>query len=373
MRSNEIERAAAKMFVVGFDGTSVTPAVRRLVDRGISGVVLFGRNVESAEQVAALCAELKSLANRPFMICVDQEGGRVMRLRDGFTRIPSMRAVGEAGDETLARGVGEILGRELRAVNIDVDLAPVLDVDTNPKNPVIAHRSLGRDPSTVSRLGCEIIGGIQSQGVAACAKHFPGHGDTSQDSHLHLPRLGHAMDRLASVELPPFEAAVRAGVAMVMTAHVIFEPLDPTHPATMSKAVLEGLLRKRLNFDGVVISDALEMKAIAKHFAVEEVVTRGANAGVDLFAPCEESDLRDQAIDALIAAAERGDVDTSRMEQSGRRIDALMTRYAKPPAPAGSLLELLNAQESQRVVERILERASDTSQGAPDPTAHRLV
>jgi beta-N-acetylhexosaminidase len=368
---SELERAAAKMFCVGFDGTDVTPTMRRLIERGVSGVVLFGRNIVSAQQVAELCAELKSIAVRPLLICVDQEGGRVMRLREGFTQIPSMRAVGETNDSALARAVGEVLGRELRAVNIDVDLAPVLDVDTNPDNPVIAHRSLGRDPQRVARLGCEIIAGIQSQGVAACGKHFPGHGDTSQDSHLHLPRLPHSMERLRGVEIPPFEAAVNCGVSMIMTAHVIFEPLDPTYPATMSKPVLDGLLRKQLGFDGVVISDAIEMKAIAANYSVDEVVTRGALAGIDLFAPCEESDLRDRAIDALVRAVERNDVPRSRLDEAARRIDALAAEYAKPAHPVAS--EVIGCDAHRQVVERILERATDRSVGKPDPTAHRLV
>jgi beta-N-acetylhexosaminidase len=368
----DLERAAAKMFCVGFDGTTVTPAVRRLVERGVSGIVLFGRNVQSAQQVAELCAELKAIAGRPLLVCVDQEGGRVMRLREGFTDIPAMRAVGQAGDASLARAIGRVLARELRAVNIDVDLAPVLDVDTNPDNPVIAHRSLGRDPELVARLGCAIIEGIQAEGVAACGKHFPGHGDTSQDSHLQLPRLPHSMQRLSSVELPPFEAAVRAGVAMIMTAHVIFEPLDDGYPATMSRRVLHALLRERLGFEGVIISDALEMKAIAANFPVEEVVTRGVDAGIDLFAPCEESDLRDRAIDALIKAVERGQVSRERLSESGSRIDALAARYAKPPVDSAAR-GVIGSAEHRVVVENVLERAQDTSVGQADPTAHRLV
>jgi beta-N-acetylhexosaminidase len=369
----DIERAAAKMFCVGFDGTTVTPTIRRLIERGVSGVILFGRNVQSAQQVAELNAELKAVAaGRPLLVCVDQEGGRVMRLREGFTPIPAMRAVGQAGDPALAREIGRILGRELRAVNIDVDFAPVLDVDTNPDNPVIAHRSLGRDPQLVARIGCEIIAGIQGEGVAACGKHFPGHGDTSQDSHLHLPRLPHSMDRLGRVELPPFEAAVRAGVSMIMTAHVIFEPLDSKYPATMSRPVLHGLLRERLGFNGVVITDGLEMKAIAANFSTDELVTRGVNAGIDLFAPCEESDLRDRAIDALIKAVERGEVSRERLEESGRRIDALAGKYVQAPVEP-SMRRVIGCADHLGVVERIAQVAQDTSVGKADPTAHRLV
>lgn len=369
---SELECAVARMFCVGFEGTTVTPNIRRLIDRGIGGVTLFGRNVQSAKQVAELTAELKSVAKRPLIVAVDQEGGRVMRLREGFTSVPAMRAVGQANDVELARGVGRLLARELRAVNIDVDFAPVLDVDTNPANPVIAHRSLGPTPDLVSRLGVAIIEGMQAEGVAACGKHFPGHGDTSQDSHLHLPRLPHALKRLEEIELVPFKAAVRAGVAMIMTAHVVFEPIDPTLPATMSHPVLTGVLRNQLGFDGVVISDGLEMKAIAANFTPDELVTRGANAGLDLFAPCEEGDFRDRVIDALIRAVERGDVPRARIDEANRRIDTLCARFVKPPVSADALNVLASA-EHRAVVDRIAQLAEDTSVGAADPTAHRLV
>jgi beta-N-acetylhexosaminidase len=364
---SELERAAAKMFCVGFDGVAVTPAIRRLIELGVSGVILFGRNVKSAEQVAKLCAELKSIAARPLIICIDQEGGRVRRLREGFTPIPSMRAVGQYGNLNIARQIGQILARELRAVNIDVNLAPVLDVDTNPANPVIADRSFGADPGLVTRLGCALIDGLQSEGVAACGKHFPGHGDTSQDSHLDLPRLPHSMERLARVELPPFAAAVRAGLAMIMTAHVIFEPLDAIYPATMSEPVLDGLLRRRLGFDGVVISDALEMKAIAAHFPVEEVVIRGVQAGIDLFAPCEETDLRDRAIAALVHAVERGSVSLARLDDSARRVNALASAYVKPPVKGGAARAVIGCGAHRAVLEPLLNRVNTADDA--DPTA----
>ena len=181
-----LDREVASLLCVGFTGTEPSPEVLELIARGVGGVILFSRNVRDAEQVAALSAALKRAAGRPLLISVDQEGGRVARLRapQGFTELPPMRALGATGDEHLAFAVGALLGRELRAVGIDQDYAPVVDVDTNPRNPVIGDRSLGRDPAAVGRLGAAVARGLQSAGVAACAKHFPGHGDTSQDSHL---------------------------------------------------------------------------------------------------------------------------------------------------------------------------------------------
>jgi beta-N-acetylhexosaminidase len=369
MRLDELEKSIARMFCIGFSGTEVTGAARELIGRGAGAVVLFARNVESPGQVAELCGELKSIAARPFLTCIDQEGGRVRRLRDGFTHIPSMRALGQTGDERLAHDVGRVLARELRAVNIDVNFAPTLDVDTNPANPVIGDRSFGATSQLVSRMGTALIRGLQENGVAACGKHFPGHGDTSQDSHHDLPRLPHPIERLEEIELPPFRAAVGAGVGMIMTAHVVFEPIDPDYPATMSERVLHGILRERMKFEGVIVTDDLEMKAISANFGIEEVIVRGANAGVNLFAICHEPGLQNRAIDALIMAVQKGDVALERVVESNRRIDALMARYAHAAGSAG-LVEQLNSAEHRAVVARVeeLEEDGGGNGNANDPT-----
>jgi beta-N-acetylhexosaminidase len=217
-------------------------------------------------------------------------------------------------------------------------------------------------------MGTALIRGLQESGVAACGKHFPGHGDTSQDSHFDLPRLPHPIERLEEIELPPFRAAVQAGVAMIMTAHVVFEPIDPDYPATMSRRVLHGILREEMGFDGVIISDDLEMKAISANFDIAEVVTRGANAGVDLFAICHDADLQNRAIDALVRAVERGEVAGERIAEANRRLDALMGRYAKP-ANAVSDFVPLNSPEHRAVVERIAVDTGDNGDDeAMDPT-----
>src|SRR5512133_1769773 len=210
---SSLDRDASALLCVGFHGKTPSPEVLELIRRGVSGVILFSRNVESAEQVAELTAALKRAAGRPLLVTIDQEGGRVARLRapQGFTELPPMRAIGAAGDDRLAFEVGALLGRELRAVGIDQDYAPVVDVDTNPANPVIGDRSFGREASGVGRMGAAVARGLQSAGVAACAKHFPGHGDTSQDSHRDLPRLAHPVERLREVELVPFRALADAG------------------------------------------------------------------------------------------------------------------------------------------------------------------
>lgn len=363
---SDLDRLAAGLFCVGFSGTSPSREMEELQRRGVAGAILFSRNVESPEQFASLCSALKVGAKRPFLTSVDQEGGRVMRLRSPFTDIPPMRALGKAADPGLAREIGAILGRELRAVNVDLDFAPVLDVDTNPLNPVIGDRSFGTSPREVGALGAALIQGLQGAGVAACGKHFPGHGDTSQDSHLDLPRLPHSLERLESTELPPFQAAIDAKVASIMTAHVIFEPFDSHYPATMSRPTLDGILRDRMGFDGVVISDDLEMKAIADHFGLEEAVVRGILAGVDLFLVCHTPELQHLAIDYLVGAVERGDVPRARLEQAHARVQNLMARYVKPPQP-GDFREVVGSAAHRAVVDHIRSLAGREA-GGRDPT-----
>jgi beta-N-acetylhexosaminidase len=358
----DLERAVARMFAVGFDGKTLTPSLEKLLDRGVGAVALFSRNVESPQQVARLCYDIHNRAGRPILIGIDQEGGRVARLRDGFTPIPSMRALGAMADEKLAEKIGRLLAAELRAVNIAMDFAPVMDVDSNPANPVIGDRSFGPDPALVAKMGVALLRGLQAEGVAACAKHFPGHGDTSTDSHFELPSLSHPASRLQQVELPPFAAAIEAGVAAVMTAHVVFDAIDPENPATLSRAVLTDLLRQQLKFEGLIFSDALEMRAISDRFAIEETVIRGANAGLDVLAICENPDLQNRAIDALSSGLRSGKVTEEIVYNANVRIERLVRQYVRP-AVENPDLSVLNSPEHRAMVEQIAALPV-----GPDPT-----
>lgn len=332
MTDRALHRLASSLFMVGFPGTTPTDDVLRLIDDGIAGAILFKRNVDSPTQTAALIRSLKAHAARPFIVSVDQEGGRVARLRGPpFTALPPMRELGRTRDLKLAERVGRLLAFECRAVGFDWDFAPVLDVDTNPANPVIGDRSLHADARAVAELGVAMARGMEAEGVASCGKHFPGHGDTSQDSHLALPKLPHDLARLRSVELVPFAAWAKAGLSSVMTAHVIFDALEPGVPATMSARVLTGLLRQELGFEGVIVSDDLEMKAIADHFSVARAVVEGVIAGVDLFLVCHHASVQRAAIDALVEAVKQGRVSEQRLEQSRARLAALAKRFAHGP------------------------------------------
>lgn len=324
----DLETAAARLLTVGFHGKAPTPELERLLARGVGGVILFSRNAGSPAEVLELTRAIKRKAGRPLVVSVDQEGGKVARLRDGFTELPAFRALGELRDEALALEYGRMVGTELAAVGVDLDFAPVLDVDTNPKNPVIGERSLGSDPALVAKLGVAFAEGLAGAGVAACGKHFPGHGDTHTDSHLTLPRLTHSLSRLVDVELVPFAAAAAARIPAIMTAHVVFEALDPERPATLSSAVLRGLLRERLGYDGVVFSDDLEMQAIAAHYAISDVMIDGLTAGVDSFLACHTAELAHQAIDAVVSGVRRGVLSPSRVQEAAGRVQALAERFA---------------------------------------------
>jgi beta-N-acetylhexosaminidase len=366
--TNDLETQAARLFSVGFHGKELGDDLQKLVARGVSGVVFFSRNVASPADVADLTNAIKRVATRPLLLALDQEGGQVARLRQGFTEVPPMRAIGATRSAVLSREVGALIGRELRAVGFDMNYAPVFDVDTNPANPVIGARSFGDTPALVSELGVALAAGLESASVAACGKHFPGHGDTSQDSHLELPRLPHSFERLEQTELAPFAAAVAAGIPSIMTAHVVFEPLDAIYPATMSRAVLHGLLREKMGYDGLVVSDDIEMRAISDHFAVEDVIARGLNAGVDQFLCCHSAETAHRAIDAVIHAVESGDVSREVLATANRRILTFTQRYAQP-AQSSIDLSCLRSEGHLAVIERVLRGAATPVTAAGyDPT-----
>ncbi|MSQ90939.1 MAG: beta-N-acetylhexosaminidase [Phycisphaerales bacterium] len=325
-------RLAARLMCIGFDGPVLNDAAREMIHAGVSGVILFARNATSHDELRVIAAAVKTCGAEshgpPIFVSIDHEGGRVVRLRSGMTVVGAMREVGRSGVEEASR-VGALFARELRSANVDLDFAPVVDVDSNPANPVIGERSFSADPAIVARCGAAFITALQSGGVAGCAKHFPGHGDTAVDSHLALPRLSHAIERLRAIELPPFAAAARAGVASIMTAHVVFDAVDPGVPATMSRRVIEGVLRDELGFEGVVFSDCLEMEAIASTMSTGEAAVRAIEAGVDCVIICHRLDRQREAIDALASAIASGRLPRARVLQAVTRLDGMMQRFVR--------------------------------------------
>jgi beta-N-acetylhexosaminidase len=364
-----------QLFVVGFDGTDVPAAAEDLfVRHGAGGAILFKRNIVDVEQVVGLNTRLFEIGQKcasPLLVSVDQEGGRVARLRGVMTDVPAMRVVGAAAatDPELPYRLGAMMARELVALGFHWDFAPVADVDTNPANPVIGERSFSRDAHVVADVAARFIEGMQGQGLAACAKHFPGHGDTDTDSHLALPRLPHSLQRLHDVELVPFRKAAAVGVASMMTAHVMFPALDPDEPATLSATILEQLLRKTCNYDGVCVSDDLEMAAVAERYEIEVLVEKGLNAGCDLFLICKDTDKAARAIEAAHRLVDTGKVPVARVQEALRRVAAMKRRYVGAPA-APSLSDargMLRTGPHTALAERLMAAASEaTASARPD-------
>jgi beta-N-acetylhexosaminidase len=329
-------RKAGQRLMVGFQGHEASADVKRLIrDYAAGSVILFARNVDSPEQVAELVRELQECArdsghDLPLLIGVDQEGGRVARLKQPWTLWPPLRALGQTGSLDFARRMGAALAEELVACGIRCDFAPVMDVDTNPKNPVIGDRSFGSDPELVGRLGAAMIHGLQGAGVVACAKHFPGLGDSDVDPHLERSTVDHSLSRLRDVELPPFKKAVLAQVASVMTAHLVVRELDETLPATLSARVLGGLLREELKFGGVVFTDDMDMKAVAKHWPAEESAVLAAKAGCDVLSFCADHDSQVHALEGLVRAQESEQISTTAMDDACERVKRLKERFVLP-------------------------------------------
>ena len=276
------------MFVSGFEGTSLNSQTEKLIsEQGIGGLILFERNFENPKQLKTLIENLQSLTapnSPPLFISVDQEGGRVTRLKKNFTQFPPMSCLGKAGSDDLAYRFGIAMGKEMRAVGINMDYAPVLDVHSNPENPIIGKRAISSDPDVVARLGCKIIQGFQDAGTVPVGKHFPGHGDTSQDSHLILPRVERNKESLEQIELVPFSKAFQKGLDVIMTAHVVYEAIDPDNPATLSAAVIATAIRQQIGFQGLLMSDDISMGALQS--AMPQRTAGAVRAGCDVVLHC---------------------------------------------------------------------------------------
>ncbi|MEK4275177.1 beta-N-acetylhexosaminidase [Paenibacillus sp. FSL R7-0026] len=322
-----LEQKVGQLLMCGFHGQHADEQITRLIrDYHIGGVIYFRRNVESIDQLTRLSAELQDMAAEagalPLMISVDQEGGMVARIdKEGMTQVPGNMALGATGNPEYTLECAQILGRELKNIGIDMNLAPVVDVNNNPLNPVIGVRSYGEHAESVAAHGVAAITGYQSQGIAATAKHFPGHGDTAVDSHLGIVTVPHDRNRLEQMELLPFRRAIEAGVDAIMTAHVMFPSIEPEPiPATLSHKVLTGLLREEMGFEGIIITDCLEMHAISKPYGVAEAAIRAVEAGADLILVSHT--LQDQvaALEAIVEAVRTGRVSEEVIHQALERI-----------------------------------------------------
>jgi beta-N-acetylhexosaminidase len=360
MSLREIRAHAGQLLISGFDGLALPPEMRAIArELDLGGVILFSRNVEAPEQVAEVAVAAGELRQEvPLWVSVDQEGGRVQRLKDPpFTRWPPPVTLGRAKDPELVRRFARALAAELKAVGITLDFAPVLDVLTNAKNPAIGDRAFSDSAEEVARLGRVIVETLQGEGMAAAGKHFPGHGDTGVDSHHELPVCELPPDRIRRVELVPFRAAIAADVAFMLTCHVVFPAFDETHPATLSPAIVQTLLKEELGFAGAVLTDDLDMRAIADRYGIEETVVRCLRAGCDGFLICNgDYDKKVRALEAVIREAEMDKAFATRVEDALARMRRPKLRYLGTPAPRFDPRQLrtaLGSLEHQMVAEEM--------------------
>jgi beta-N-acetylhexosaminidase len=331
--SRDVERSAAGCLLASFPGHEAPDWIRRWLERGLGGIVLFADNVRDGEQVAEVTGALRG-EQPDLVVAIDEEGGDVTRLEaDSGSSYPGNLALGFVDDVELTRAVAGAIADELRAAGVTLNLAPVADVNSNPRNPVIGVRSFGSQPELVARHVAAFVTGAQERGVAACAKHFPGHGDTAVDSHLELPVVDDDRNTLLAGPLLPFRAAVDVGVAAIMTAHILVPALDSV-PATLSEPLVSGLLRRELGFDGAIVSDALEMKAISAEVGIEEGAVRALAAGVDALCIGHDVDegLVERVHGALVRAVSSGRLRPERLEEAA----AAVTRLGRVSSAAPS-------------------------------------
>ena len=318
-----------QLFFIGISGKALTEDEKKfIVENDIGGICLFSRNLEDPKQIFDLCQEIQSLKSRqasrmPLFIGIDMEGGRVHRLQPPFTRWPAIKILGDLDSSSAAFKFGLFMGDELRSVGINLNFAPCVDVLTNPKNEIIGDRSVSTDPEMVGKIASGLARGYIKSGILCCAKHYPGHGNTLLDSHLDLPVEDVARDRMEEVELPPFKKAIRSRLDFMMTAHIKYSNVDPDWPATLSKIWLKDILRDELRYRGLIISDDLDMKALADNYDKADIPVRALQAGCDVLLYCNEPDSPPVAIEAVTRAIDSKELDSAEIQASIDRVLAV--------------------------------------------------
>lgn len=353
-------RTAGRLLVTGFDGPELSVRTREALRRGErAGCILFKRNLETAAQTRALTASIQAATSTTAVIAIDEEGGRVSRLPPGEARLPPMRMLGAIGDADLVFDAGRAIGARLFELGFNLDFAPILDVDSNPANPVIGDRSFGANPERVAELAAAFARGLNAGSVLSCGKHFPGHGDTDKDSHFDLPIIRHDRARLDRVELAPFRIASAEKIDSIMSAHVVIEALEPGEPATFSKRAMTDLLRSELGFEGVLVSDDLEMRAVSARCHAGEAALRAIRAGCDLLLVCKSEDEADRAHAALTKEIASSTEFAARAEEAGARVDKLRARATELAA---------RGPEAGVDLEQVLGRIADAAASMGRPT-----
>jgi len=344
-------------FLLGFEGTALPDELRSLLAEGLAGVAIYRRNWTSIEGLRALTKEIRAAAGRPVLMGMDAEPGGPFALPSPFTQWPTAAELGAVNDATLVERVAAAIGRELRAVGVNLNFAPVLDLHVHAESPVTQERSFGGNPSQVAALGGAFVRGLRDAGVLACAKHFPGHGDALLDPHQELPVFRGTPQRLDTMELVPFDAAIQEGVSMVMTAHILLTEIEPKRPASLSRSLIQHTLRERMGFGGVVLADDLGMGAIRKRYGIGEAAVAALRAGTDIVMLCHDWAEVRPAMERVRAACESGKVIAREMQAGRERIawlrDALKVMEAEG---SGRGLETVGCAGHGRLAKEIRKR-----------------
>lgn len=327
-----LDEKIGQLVIVGIDDYTNNEHSKTLINTyHVGGFILFGQNIKNSAQLLELINSLKetnsSNNKTPLLLGVDEEGGRVSRMPSEFVKLPSNAAVGHVNNSNFSYKIGEILGQELKGFGLNVDFAPVLDVNSNRKNPVIGDRSFGSNPPLVSNLGIQTMKGIQSQNIISVVKHFPGHGDTLVDSHFGLPIVYNDIKRLNNLELVPFSNAIKHGVDMIMVAHILLPKIDLNNPASFSKTIITDILRKRMNFNGVVITDDMTMGAIIKKYDIGDASIKSLNAGSDIILVCHDFDKEVTVLNAIKNSVAKGTLPEKTINEKVYRILKLKEKY----------------------------------------------
>lgn len=363
MTTSELRDLVGQMFIVGFDGYSVPNDFKNfLQEYNLGGTIYFKRNVQSPAQIAELSNEIqfgcRTKKNPALFISIDHEGGKVNRLVKPFTKFPGNDHLGELNSPKIAYEFGAVLARELSAVGININYAPVVDVNTNEKSPIIASRAFSSDPEICGKMGSAVCRGLQKFGVMAVAKHFPGHGDTKEDSHFVLPTVDKTVAQLEEIELLPFRRVIRSRVDGIMTAHILNPKLDPKYPATMSEFTMKKLLREELRYTKLIISDDLEMKAIADNYGADEAAVLSVKAGCDLLIYRGDNGLPTAQIEAIVKAVESGRIEKAEIEKSFKRIEEAKKAYCtlKGPVDVTQVGKHIGLPEHFQLAEIVLKK-----------------
>lgn len=360
-KRSEIEYKLAQMFVLGVPGTELSPASKEfLTDYQPGGIIYFAANYETPALVAEMSETIQDTRdmqrNLPLFISVDHEGGRVQRFRKPFTHFPEPVEIGEIGSPKLAFMVAEVMAKELRAVGVNVDYHPLADIHTRASNPVIGRRAFGMDDELVSRMASAMVRGFVANKVIACAKHFPGHGDTTVDSHFDLPKVDVPWDELMKRELKPFVRTIRSRVDMIMTAHILNHALDPIYPATLSYSTITNGLRKELRYQRLVVTDDMQMDAVAKHFGEDDMIALAINAGCDILLYRHEEKGR-KAMDTAFRFLAEGRITAEQVEAAYARIKEVKERMLLPyQRPDMEGLSIIGCEAHQEVLRMVKEK-----------------